>query len=60
MNTIKAIEGGYLTERADMPIEKRSFYTEVTGINATWENYREATEEEVRYWNDFLARLGNS
>lgn len=53
------MEGSYITERADMPIEERSFYTEVTGINATWENYREATEEEVRYWNDFLARLGN-
>jgi hypothetical protein len=59
MNTIKAMEGGYLTERVDMPTEERSFYSEVTGINATWENYREATEEEVRYWNDLLARLGN-
>lgn len=59
MNTIKAKNGGYLTQREDMPIEERSFYSEVTGINATWENYREATEEEVRYWNDFLARLGN-
>lgn len=59
MNTIKAKNGGYLTQLEDMPIAERSFYTEVTGINATWENYREATEEEVRYWNDFLARLGN-
>lgn len=59
MNTIKAKEGGYLTQREVMPIEERSFYKEVTGINATWENYREATEEEVRYWNEFLARLSN-
>lgn len=59
MNTIKANEGGYLTQREDMPIDQRSFYKEIIGINATWENFREATPDEVRYWNDFLARLGN-
>jgi hypothetical protein len=58
MNTIKATEGGYLTERADMPIEERAFYTEVTGISATWDNYREATTEEVQYWQNFLSKLG--
>lgn len=57
MNTIKAKNGGYLTQREDMPMAERSFFTEVTGMSSTWENYREATDEEVRYWKEFLAAL---
>lgn len=53
MNTIKAKEGRYLTQRAELPIEERIFVKEVTGINATEEHYREATDAEVAEWEDY-------
>lgn len=53
MNTIKAIEGRYLTQRAEQPIEERIFVKELTGINATEEHYREATDAEVAEWEEY-------
>lgn len=53
MNTIKAMEGSYLTQRVELPIEERIFVKEVTGINATEEHYREATDAEVAEWEDY-------
>lgn len=56
MNTIKANEGRYLTQRAELPIEERIFVREITGINATEEYYREATDAEVAEWEEYKRR----
>ena len=53
MNTMKANEGKWLTQRADLPIEERIFVKEITGINATDEYYREATDAEVAEWEEY-------
>ena len=53
MNTIKANEGRYLTQRAALLIEERIFVKEITGINATDEYYREATDAEVAEWEEY-------
>lgn len=53
MNTMKANEGKRLTQNADLPIEERGFFKEITGINATEEYYREATDVEVAEWEEY-------
>lgn len=53
MNTMKANEGKYLTQVADLPIEERIFVREISGINATSEYFREATDEEVAEWEEY-------
>ena len=53
MNTMKAQEGKWLTQNADLPIEERGFFKELTGVKATSEYYREATEQEVTEWEEF-------
>lgn len=54
MNTIKANEGGYLTQIAyDIPIEERIFVTKITGVKATYEYYREATTDEIDAWEEY-------
>ena len=53
MNTMKANEGKYLTQVADLPIEERIFVREISGINATSEYFREATEQEVAKWEEY-------
>lgn len=54
MNTIKANEGGYLTQIAyDIPTEERIFVTKITGVKATYEYYREATTDEIDAWEEY-------
>ena len=53
MNTMKANEGKYLTQVADLPIEERGFFKELTGVKATEEYFREATEQEVAEWEEY-------
>lgn len=53
MNKIKANEGKYLTQVADSPIEERIFVKEISGVNATSEYFREATEQEVAEWEEW-------
>ena len=53
MNTMKANEGKYLTQVADLPIEERIFVKEISGVNATSEYFREATEQEVAEWEEW-------
>ena len=54
MNTMKAQEGGYLTQIAyDIPIEERIFVKALTGVKATYEYYREATDAEVAEWEEY-------
>jgi hypothetical protein len=51
---MKANEGGYLTQIAyDIPIEERIFVKALTGVKATSEYYREATDAEVAEWEDY-------
>ena len=52
MNTMKAQEGKWLTQVADLPIEERGFFKELTGVKATSEYFREATDEEVAEWEE--------
>ena len=52
MNTLKANEGKWLTQVADLPIEERGFFKELTGVKATTEYFREATDEEVAEWEE--------
>ena len=53
MNTMKANEGKYLTQVAELPMEDRIFVREVSGVNATSEYFREATEQEVAEWEEY-------
>lgn len=50
---MKAMEGRYLTQRVELPIEGRIFVREITGVNATDEYYREATDFEVAEWEEY-------
>ena len=50
---MKANEGKYLTQRADLPIEERIFVKEISGVNATEEYFREATDAEVAEWEEW-------
>ena len=52
MNTMKANEGKWLTQVSDLPIEERGFFKELTGVKATSEYFREATDEEVAEWEE--------
>lgn len=54
MNTMKANEGKWLTQNADLPIEERGFFKELTGVKATSEYYREATDAEVAEWKAYI------
>ena len=53
MNTMKANEGRWLTQRGDLPIEERGFFKELTGVKATSEYFREATHAEVADWEEY-------
>lgn len=57
MNTIQAREGGYLTQITEnIPIEERVFVKRLTGVMATSDYYREATDAEVEEWKEYLKR----
>ena len=53
MNTMKANEGKWLTQVADLPIEERGFFKALTGVKATYEYYREATTDEIAEWEEY-------
>ncbi len=51
MNKLIKKEGIYYTQNDEkLPIEERVFFREGTGISATSEFYRIATEEEICIW----------
>jgi hypothetical protein len=54
---MKANEGKWLTQRADLPIENRGFWKELKGTIATLEYFREATNEEVDEWEEYKRKL---
>lgn len=53
MNKITAKEGKYLTQVAELPIEERMFVREVSGIIATSEYFRDASDAEVAEWEEW-------
>lgn len=53
MNTIIANEGKWLTQRADLPIEERGFFKRLTGVMATSEYFRDASDAEVAEWEEY-------
>lgn len=53
MNTIKAKDDKYLTQVSELPIEERIFVKEISGVNATDEYFREATDAEVAEWEEY-------
>ena len=53
---MKANEGRWLTQVADLPIEERGFFKELTGVKATIEYFREATDAEVAEWEALKER----
>lgn len=54
MNTLKKKAGVYYTQNVrELPIEERVFFREGTGVSATGEYYRIATQEEIAAWEDF-------
>ena len=46
MKEIKAREGSYLTQSADIPAEQRVFVSAIKGANVNEADWREATAEE--------------
>ena len=53
MNKITAKEGKYLTHVAELPIAERMFVREVSGIIATSEYFRDASDAEVAEWEEW-------
>lgn len=47
MKEIKAKEGSYLTQSAEIPAEQRVFVTAIKGANVNEADWREATAEEI-------------
>ena len=50
MKELKAREGYYLTQSADVANEERTFITAIKGVNVNESDWREATEEEKVEW----------
>lgn len=48
METLKAKNGGYLTQNMEVEISERMFVTEVCGMRIDKASWREATVEEIR------------
>lgn len=46
MKELKAREGYYLTQRADVANEERTYIAAIKGANVKEEDWREATQEE--------------
>jgi hypothetical protein len=54
MKEIKANEGYYLTQSADVANEDRIFITAIKGMNVNEADWREATEEEKEAYEKSL------
>lgn len=54
MNTLKKIGGVYYTQNIEnLPIAERVFFREGKGVNATKENFRVATIDELAKWKEY-------
>ena len=55
MKEIKAKEGNYLTQSADVADENRIFVTAIKGANVNEADWREATAEEKEVYDRLIA-----
>lgn len=55
MKEIKAREGSYLTQSADVAIENRVFVSAIKGANVNEADWREATAEEKEEYDTLIA-----
>ena len=57
MNTLQAESGKYLTQNKEgLPIEERIFVRKVSGVKATKEHFRIATDAEIAEWEEYKTR----
>ena len=60
MKEIKAKEGYYLTQSADVAMENRVFVSAIKGANVNEADWREATEEEkINHEQRIIYNYGN-
>lgn len=58
MNTLKEIDGVIYTQNIEnLPIEERIFVKKITGVSATNEYYRVATDIEIANWKEYQRKL---
>lgn len=57
MKEIKAREGYYLTQSADVANEDRMYITAIKGANVNEADWREATQEEKDEWEKQMEEL---
>ena len=57
MKEIKAREGCYLTQSADVAMENRVFVTAIKGANVNENDWREATAEEIEAKAQYERRM---
>ena len=56
MKEIKAKEGYYLTQSADVADNERIYITAIKGVNVNESDWREATEEEKKGYEEEEAK----
>lgn len=57
MKEIKAKEGSYLTQSADVAMENRVFVSAIKGANVNETDWREATAEEIEAKAQYERRM---
>lgn len=57
MKEIKAKEGSYLTQSADVAMENRVFVSAIKGANVNEADWREATAEEIEAKAQYERRM---
>ena len=58
MNRLEKQEGVYYTQNIEiLPIEERVFFREGKGVSATSENYRVATQTELKQWAEYMEQI---
>lgn len=53
MKEIKAKEGYFLTQSAEVANEERIYVSAIKGVNVNEDDWREATIEEVEAWKEW-------
>lgn len=57
MNTLQAESGKFLTQNKEgLSIEERIFVRKVSGVKATKEYFRLATQDEIEAWHEYQAK----
>lgn len=53
MKEIKAKEGYFLTQSAEVANEERIYISAIKGVNVNEDDWRDATSEEVAAWKEW-------